>query len=462
MKEQIERMPLWRIIMYALGQFGWSILTTMAGLVTYFYIPPETGQANFPVLITREAIFGMTVIGLSGFLAQIAGLFFDPMIGALSDRSKSRIGRRRFFMLISALPVSVICYFIFHPPTSGPSSLNAFWLIGAVVLFNLLMSVYRMPYGALIPEIGHTSKDRMFLCTITSVAWAFGFLLAGQLIYLFKDMLQSAGMSPVTAFRTLMAGFSILGFLLMILPVIFVDEKRYCFGEVSEEKPIESIIKAFQNKDWVIFTFSTTVYFMTDIFLQLGIVYYITVLMGLSESWVAIMGAAMFGMSFLWYPFVNIIADKISKKKMVIFSFILQAIAFAMIAVAGKVPGITTMAWAWIIIFLEGIIASIAGIVPGAIGADIIRADAIRTGIHKEGAYAGAGSFFMKIPMSLPPLVIPTLLLLGRSPDNDLGVRLMAVVALGLMIISLIILLFYNEKRTVETLAREKIEFKKA
>jgi len=461
MANQIERMPLWRMIMYALGQFGWSLLTTLAGLTIYFYIPPETGQANFPVLITRQAILGMTVIGISGFLAQIVGLFFDPMIGAVSDRSKSRIGRRRFFMLVTSLPVAAICYFIFHPPTSGPSVLNSVWVIAAVVIFNLLMSTYRMPYGALIPEIGHTSKDRMLLCTITSVAWAFGFLLSGQLIYAFKDMLQSAGMEPVTAFRTLAAGFCVLGFFLMLFPVLFVDEKRFCFGQVSEEKPIESLIKAFQNRDWVIFTLSTTVYFMTDIFLQMGIVYYITVLMGLTESWVAIMGAAMFGMSFLWYPLVNIVADKMSKKKMVIFSFILQSVAFVMIAVAGKVPYISTMAWGWLIIFIEGIIAAIAGIVPGAIGADIVRADAVRTGVRKEAAYAGAGSFFMKIPMSIPPLVIPSLLLLGRSPENDLGVRLMAVVAFGLMIVSLVILFFYNEKRTMETLAGEQIEFKK-
>jgi len=66
--------------------------------------------------------------------------------------------------------------------------------------------------------------------------------------------------------------------------------------------------------------------------------------MGFSESWIAIMGAVIFGMSVLWYPLVNIIATKICKKKIILFSSTLQAIGFAMIAMASKVPFISSMA----------------------------------------------------------------------------------------------------------------------
>ena len=97
MQKTVERIPVWKMVMYSLGQFGWSLLSAVATLLTYFYIPPETGEAAFPLLVTREAVFGMTVVGVSGFLAQAVGLFFDPLMGALSDRSKSRFGRRTLF-----------------------------------------------------------------------------------------------------------------------------------------------------------------------------------------------------------------------------------------------------------------------------------------------------------------------------------------------------------------------------
>ena len=454
---KIERMPVWRMIMYSLGQFGWSLLSAVASLLTYFYIPPETGEATFPILVTRETVLGMTVIGVSGFLASMSGLFFDPLMGGLSDRSKAKLGRRRFFMLIASLPLALMCFLIFSPPTPEASRINALWVIAAVVLFNIFMSVYRMPYGALIPEIGHTSKDRMLLCTVTSVTWAFGFLLGAQLIFALKDMLQqSFGMTPLAAFRTVVGFYGVLAFLLLSLPLIFVDEKRFCAGQVSTESPIQSIIKAFSNRDFVIFTASNTIYSMADLILQLGIVYYITVLLGLKESWVAILGGIGFGLSFLWYVFVNLIAARVSKKKMVVFAFILQAIIYILIALAGKLPG-SLMVLACVIIALESVVAAVTGIVPGAINADIIRADAIRTGVHREASFGGAASFFMKIPLALPPLVFPSLLLLGRSAQNSTGVRLTALVGFVLMVASIAVLFLYNEKRTLETLAREEI-----
>jgi Na+/melibiose symporter-like transporter len=457
MQKTVERIPVWKMVMYSLGQFGWSLLSAVSTLLTYFYIPPETGEAAFPLLVTREAVFGMTIVGVSGFLAQAAGLFFDPLMGALSDRSKSKLGRRRYFLLISSLPMAIICYLIFSPPSSAPGRLNVAWVVSAVVLFNIFMSVYRMPYGALIPELGHTSKDRMLLCTVTSVTWALGFLVGGSLVYNVKDIFQTTfGMSPVSAFRTVVAIYSAMGFVLLCIPVIFVDEKRYCTGYVSPETPIEAITKAFSNRDFVIFTASTTVYSMADVFLQLGIVYFMTVLIGLKETWVGIFGTSMFALSFVWYFFVNVAAAKISKKKIVIFAFFIQALVYVMIYMARQVP-VPLMVWVWTIIVLQSIVAATTGIVPGAINADIIRADSIRTGVQREASFMGASSLFMKIPLALPPLVFPSLLLLGRSPENNTGVRLAALIAFGLMASALIVLLFYNEKRTLETLAEEKV-----
>jgi Na+/melibiose symporter-like transporter len=162
-------------------------------------------------------------------------------------------------------------------------------------------------------------------------------------------------------------------------------------------------------------------------------------------------------MSFLWYLFVNIIAAKgISKKKMTVFAYILQAAVYVMIFFAGRIPHMPNMVWAWIIIVMMSVVAAVTGIVPGAITADIIRADAIRTGVHKEASFYGATSVFMKIPLALPPLIVPSLLLLGRSVANSTGVRLIALVAFVLTFISTAVLFIYNEKRTIETLSEEK------
>ncbi len=456
METTVERMPTWKMVVYTMGQFGWSLMAALAGLLTYFYIPPDTGEAAFPVLISREAILGFTVVGISGFLAQWVGLFFDPLIAAMSDRSKSRLGRRRTYMLLGALPTALLCYLIFHPPMAEASRLNAYWVIGAVVLFNILISVYRTPLGALVPEMGHTSKDRMFLCTMHSVMWILGYAIGAMAIFAIKDKLQTSfDMTPLVAFRTIALSFSALAFITMILPCFVVDEQRYCAGHVSNEPPLKALIEAFKNRDFFIITISQTIYFMADMLLQLGLIYYITVLIGLKESMVAVLGGAMVGLSICWYYFVNKVAERVSKKRIVNFGFSLQAVIFMMLCVSGLVPLIPPMVWAWLIIILMSVVAAILGIVPGAVTADVVRADGVRTGVHKEATFGAAMAVFMKIPMSLPPLIFPPMILLGRSTENPIGVRLTTVVAFILMLAAIAVWNMYDERRTLETLAQE-------
>lgn len=449
-------MPKWKLAIYTTGNFGWSILGTMVGLLTYFYIPPETGEATFPELVSREAILGITVVGICGLIAEWIGMFIDPTMAAISDRTKSKIGRRKIYMLVSSAPFAIFAYLIFNPPDAGISKLNAIWIIAATIFFSIFRGMYQVPYGALIPELGSTSKIRMFISTFHSIAWALGFVLAGTLIYTFKGILQNSfGMSPLSAFRTVAAVFSVLGFVFTLLPALVLDEKTYCSGHVSEEPPIKALVEAFKNRDFLIITIAQTFYFVADKTFQFGLVYYVTILLGLEEAMVGTLGAAMFLMSFLWYYPVNKIVEKISKKRLVAFAFILQIAVLAMFSVADFVP-VSPMIWAWTIIVVLSVMAAITGIVPSAVTAEVIRADAIRTGIHKEATYGAAMSIFSKIPRSLIALAFPAMILLGRSAENPFGVRLTALVAIGLMVVAVVFWNMYNEKDTLAVLSTDE------
>ena len=452
----IERMPTWKLVIYTTGQFGWSILVTLVGLLTYFYIPPETGEAAFPELVTREAVLGITVVGICGLVAEWIGMILDPGMAAVSDRTTSRVGRRKIYMLISAAPFAVLTYFMFHPPTAQVSRINSIWIIAVTVLFNLFRGMYMIPYGALAPELGYSSKIRMFISTFHSVAWALGFILAGTLIFTFKDMLQNSfGMTPLAAFRTIAAAYSILGFILTMLPSIVIDEERYCAGHVSSEPPIHALVQAFRNRDFLIITIANTIYSMADRILHLGLVYFVTILVGLEEAMVGTLGAVMFLLSFLWYYPLNRIAEKVSKKKLVSLGFILQGVVLLMFGAADIVP-IPGMVWAWCIIAVLSVMAAITGIVPAAVIAEVIRADGVRTGVYKEATYGAAMSIFAKIPMSITVFAFPAMILLGRSPENPFGVRLAAIVAVALMAAALVLWGFYNEKGTLEVLSRDE------
>jgi glycoside/pentoside/hexuronide:cation symporter, GPH family len=454
--ETPPRIPTSRMVLYAVGQLGSSLIGYVTGtLITYFYLPPETGQATFPVLIAQKALIGgMTVVGLAGFCGGLISLVVDPLVGTLSDRSRARMGRRRFFMCLSALPLAAVSVLVYTPPLAGPGALNAVWVFAAVLAVSVFGSLYRLPWGALQPELGTTSRDRMLLSTFGSVAWIGGVLM-GYAIFPVKALLEGAGLSPLAAFRAVVVMFACIAALAMFFPVLFVDEKRYCGGHVSREKPLVNIALAFRNRDFVISTTAQAVYVIADSLLQLAMVYFITLQLRLPESMAFTLAAVLILLSFAWYPLVNVLAARTGKKRMVLFGFALQAVIFLLFAGARQLAFMPVWALSAVIIGLQSVVAAITGIVPGAIASDVIRADSVRTGVHKEASFAGAATLINKIPNSLPALLFPSFLLLGRSVENPAGVRLTAIVAFFIMLAAMAVFAFYSEKRTLDTLAMD-------
>ena len=182
----MKRLTKKQMIIFALGQLGWSLLGGIisAWLVTYFL--PTSGDAlagATKYIVPGLAIGGfMTVIGLITALSRIFDAVTDPLIASLSDRSKNPRGRRIPFMQIAAIPFAVITVLMFCIDFGRYDSnlgwLNIVWVSVMIVLFYLFMTMYCTPYNALISEFGQNQEDRMFISTSISFTYLFGTLLA--------------------------------------------------------------------------------------------------------------------------------------------------------------------------------------------------------------------------------------------------------------------------------------------
>jgi len=447
------------MIMFALGQFGWSLTAFSVGsILNYFYFPPIVdGSPAFPIRIFQGAVIGvLTVLGLSSFIGRMFDAVTDPWIAMLSDRSKRPLGRRRFFMLAGAFPAALFSVLVFAPPAPGASPLNAVWLVATLLGFYLFMTIYTIPYGALIPELGHDSDTRLLLATLTSITWAVGFFV-GNSVYALKDLFQSAGLAPERALLAVVALFAAVGFAAMMLPVLFIDERRFCRKTHSEEGAVQAIAGALKNHEFRVVLLGQFAYYAANAFLEIGIVYYVTILMRLPEAMAFTLMAVMFVASFALYPAVLAGAKRFGKKNMMVMAFAAQALVFAMLGVTGKVPLISPAAWGWIVIAVQTVPSAVTGILATAIIADIARADGVRTGNHKEAVFYAANNFAMKAAISLSNLVFPSFLLLGRSVDDDLGVRLTSALALVLCVAASWGFTRYRESRVEADLAMETI-----
>ncbi len=432
-------------IAFAIGQFGWSLATfCVFNQLAYFYLPPETNTTNFPVFIYQGSILGvLTILGLISFGGRLLDAFTDPWIANLSDQSTHKLGKRRLFLLLGAFPLALFAFLVFYP-ISDSTQLNTVWLMVTIVLFYVSFTLYSVPYAALFSELCHVAKDRMQLSTMISVTWALGFFV-GNTIFVFQSHFEQT-MSSTAAFQQSVLIFSILSFIAMLIPVIFIKEQQYSKQSISQLDIRDSIKEVMKNTNFRNFALSDMIYFIALTIIQSGIVYYVTVLLQYEKEWTTYFMGGAFILSIVgFYALVNLAVKRIGKKRVVSFGFIIFAATFFMAITLGN-----TVLPKLVQLVMMGVMAAIPmaifGIVPNAIVADIIYVHERNTGKQLAGMFFAARTVMMKFGIALGSLLFPSFLLLGRSVDNNFGIRFSGFAALVFCMLGFLVFQRYKDE----------------
>jgi GPH family glycoside/pentoside/hexuronide:cation symporter len=459
-----EKLPLWKLIIFALGQLGWSLASYgVSNLVMYFYMPPETAAATriFPPFIFEGAILGLTIIGIINFGARFFDAVTNPLLASWSDRSRSRLGRRRFFMAISAVPFAVFSVLVFIPlkhfqqnPSPASSWMNIAWLTVTILVFYFFFVMYTAPYNALISELGHNPKERLIISTVIAVTWSLGFAV-GNFVYDFQGAFEHGGMDSITAFQTVEIIFAGAAMVLMLLPVFFLNERRYAAYSVSSEGTWQALRSSLRNRNFSTFLVSELLYNVCQTIIQMGIVYYVVTLLGLQKETTSWLMMLMFIFSFVFYPFITAAAVRWEKKKVTIFAFAMLAFLFVMFSFMGVLP-FPGLVFAIVTVVVAALPIAIFSIVPNAIVADIAEADGIETGNFKAGMFFGVRSFEINVGVSIANILFPSLLTLGMSVQHPFGIRMSAIVSVFICLAGMGVFFLYNERDVLKSLAKKE------
>lgn len=427
---QATRPPLSVLMLYSVGQLGWSLASFAVGnLLVYFYMPPEQGTPIFPSLIYQNAVLGiLTTIGIVSAAGRILDGVVDPLVANWSDRKRSALGKRRWFMLLGALPFAFFATLIFFPPDTSESAANFLWLGVMTALYYFFFAFYVIPYNALIAELGHTAQDRLLISTLLSVTWALGFVL-GNSAYALQGVFEGMGQSPLQAFQTTILLLHALALVCMLLPAVFLNEKRYARQIPSEHSLRESLAAVFGNRNFRWFLCSFLLYWLALTFIQLGTVFYTTLLFGLDKSAAFTFSLISFLCSFLLYIPLNMVVKKWGKRRIMLGAYWLFGAIFVVVMFSKSIP----IPKEWLLYALAvaaaGPLATF-GILPNAIIGDEVARVEEEEGKQLAGMFFGVSAFTMKVGISIANLVFPSLLLLGKSVENPFGVQCTALAAL--------------------------------
>lgn len=418
------------LILYSMGQLGWSLASFAVGnLLVYFYMPPEQGTPIFPSLIYQSAVLGvLTLIGVVSAGGRILDGIVDPIVANWSDRKESSFGKRRWFMRLGAVPFALFATLVFFPPESSESATNFFWLAIIIALYYFFFAFYVIPYNALMAELGHTPQDRLLISTLLSVSWALGFVL-GNSAYALQGVFENMGQSPVQAFQNTVILLHAIALFFMLLPALFLNEKRYARQAPSEHGIRESISAVFKNRNFRWFLASFLLYWLALTFIQLGVGFYTTLLLGLDKSMAFTFSVLSFLTSFLLYFPMSFMVKKWGKRRAMLTAYLIFGAIFAVVAFVKLIPFPKT----WLLYGLAIAAAAplaIFGILPNAIIGDEVEREERESGKQLAGMFFGVSAFTMKVGISLANLIFPSLLLFGKSSDNPLGVQYTALAAL--------------------------------
>lgn len=142
----------------------------------------------YQVFGNRIQFYYVDILGLNaataGVLWTIYGLWNainDPLMGQVSDRTRSRFGRRVPYVAFGAIPLGLSFFFLWTPPGHSPWMLAAYFLM-ILFIFDTLYSLTIIAYNALFPEVAPTVHDRVDLSAtreiLATVALLLSYILA--------------------------------------------------------------------------------------------------------------------------------------------------------------------------------------------------------------------------------------------------------------------------------------------
>lgn len=201
-------------------------------------------------------IFGLSsvAVGTLLFVVPLFAALFNPVVGMMADRTQTRWGKFRPYILWGSLPYGILGYLMFANPNFGPAGKLAY----AYVTYALVLVAYaaiNTPYSALMGVMSSSSEDRTSLSTYRFACAFLGTLLIGWLVPELKDVLVGAGGNAATGFRNTMAIFAVLSVGLFLYT--FAKTRERVVAPAGQGSSVRRDLgDLMQNRPWVVLVFA--------------------------------------------------------------------------------------------------------------------------------------------------------------------------------------------------------------
>lgn len=384
----------WRLIA------AWSVGTI--GPVTLLYV------VNYAFMFFMTDLLGVSaaIAGSLIFAVRIFDIFVDPLMGVISDRTVSRMGRRRPWMLGGSFLSAAGCIALFTLPTSiavaGPLVVAA-WSLAALVLYFVGYSMFNVPYMAMPAEMtdSYGERTRLMGARVFFVALSglLGVSVAPLLVQYFGK-----GRFAYSLTSMLMAALSLGA---MVLCVITTGKARATARTIVRVSMHEQLRLAVGNKPFATLIFAKLLLLLAMSSSTTSMFYFATHVLNRSLSTVSQFGLLQTIGMLLSLPLWVRLGKRWSKHHLFMVCCGLNSVLLLSWLLA--TPSEPTI-WLLLRSFVIGGTSGGALLMGQSLLPDTMEYDYRRTGMRREGAFSGAYSMVEKAGFAVGPLIIGLLL----------------------------------------------------
>jgi GPH family glycoside/pentoside/hexuronide:cation symporter len=381
----------WQKWIYGFGDTSFSLTSTIIG-------------AYFAIFLTDVVGLAPKIAAVAIFIGRTWDYINDPLFGHLTDRVRTRWGRRRPFLLFGALPFAIVFTMMWwKPPLEDPVTLVIYYAV-MYVIYDACFTLVAMPYFALTPELAPDYDERTELTSIRML-----FSILGSLVSFTIPLLMIGSFSPENAGHVLGMGaaFGLASALPLLLVFIGTRERSD-----TQRQPIPSLSKsvraAWGNRPFI---FGLMIFLFTWVgldLMQTTLLYFIKYVVQ-RESQSDLIMAAVFVTAMLALPLWNWASRRLNKRWAYVIGIAFWAVVqLVLVTFTPNTPfalllGLSAMA---------GIGVSAAHVLPWSILPDAIEWGELASGERHEGMFYSLVTLAQKVASSA---AIPLALLILDS-----------------------------------------------
>lgn len=377
---------------YGAGDLGGNLFFTVVAFWLTNYLTDEVGLSG--------ALAGSAIL-----LGKLWDAITDPAVGLLSDRTRSRWGRRRPWFLFAAFPLGVAFFLMFVNPRFESQTSLFLWAALAYMLLCTVYTCVNIPYNALTPELTPDFNER------TSVnGYRMMFAVVGTLIG------AGAALPIISAFPDRTRGFAAMGAVFgaimvvsSLVPFFFVREPVHA-AAAREPNLLAYLARsygaAFRNRPFLLILFPWAFNIVGFTVVTATLIYYFKYIF-MAEADLTLALVIMLVTSMASIPLVVPLSKRIGKKLTYLLGMSLLALAVLAFFAFGHLYGLH---FAYGVMFFAGLGLSTHYVMPWAIVPDTVEYDYAESGVRREGIYYGLWTFTIKLGQAVAGFLVGVVL----------------------------------------------------